>query len=648
MANQYAELFQPVKIGKLEIKNRISMPPMGNGFAGNFATGVPSDTHLHYFEARAKGGFGLIFTDMATVDRETGLRAPNLMCIDNDNAIPGFKKLSDVVHKHGTKIAVQIVHPGRCVSPDFIGGKTPLAPSPIPDPTENHMPREITIAEIQYLVEKFAQAARRVKEAGFDAVMIHGGHGYLISQFMSTYANKRTDEYGGGFEGFLRFPLEIVKRTREVVGPDFPIVFRISGDEIVASGRRVPESVEMMKRLVAAGVDAADVSVACGEAIHYNIASANLPMGFNADASYQFKMALKNTPVLVVGRINEPEIAVDIIRSGKADIVQIGRQSLADPEWPNKVREGRKEDIVRCLSCNEACIDSLIWQRPQITCIQNLRVGREERYLQPKALKSKKVLVAGGGPGGMEAARTAALRGHKVTLYEKEKELGGQIKLAATPPSKEIYIELLKSRVKALKELNVDIHTGEALTIQIIKAIKPDVLIIATGSEPIMLKIPGIENANVMSAREALVSEVKGNNILVLGGGLVGCETADYLSEKGKKITIIEMLDRVAGDIGPAAAHFLMKRLTDKKVKILPGTTVKSCGGKGITIESGGKQQNLGTFDTVVLAVGAKAVNDFEIEARQMVAEVHSIGDASKPGKILEAVEAAVELAFKL
>jgi 2,4-dienoyl-CoA reductase-like NADH-dependent reductase (Old Yellow Enzyme family) len=423
MPDDHSVLFQPVKIGKMEIKNRLSVPPMGNSFAAE--DGMVSQRHLKYYELRARGGFGFIITEMVTVDRETGLRAPNLLCIHDNSLIPGFKKLADTVHKYGTRLAVQIVHPGRCVLPEFIGGKTPVAPSAIPDPTENVTPRALTVEEIKDLVEKFAQAARRVKEAGCDAVELHGAHGYLISQFMSAYANSRTDEYGGGFEGFLHFPLDVVKRTREVVGPDFPLLFRISAEESVPKGRTVPESIEMMKRLVEAGVDAVDVSIGVMESIHYTCAPADMPQGFNASISNQFKKTL-NVPILVTGRINEPSVAAEIIKSGKADLVHIGRQSLADPNWPVKVKEERTQDIVKCISCNEACIYALgFWPRPFVTCVQNLMVGREEQYAQPKIAKPKKVLVAGGGPTGLEVARTAALRGHKVILFEKEKYLGG-------------------------------------------------------------------------------------------------------------------------------------------------------------------------------------------------------------------------------
>jgi 2,4-dienoyl-CoA reductase-like NADH-dependent reductase (Old Yellow Enzyme family)/NADPH-dependent glutamate synthase beta subunit-like oxidoreductase len=645
MADKYPVLFQPVKIGKIEIKNRLSIPPMGTNFGTG--DGIVTQRHLEYYEERAKGGFGLIITEMITVDRETGLRAPKLLCVHNDAMIPGISKLVDTVHKHGASIIVQIVHPGRVTKPAFIGGKAPLAPSPIPDPHEKSMPREMTATDIKDQVEKFASAALRVKQAGCDGVELHGAHAYLVSQFMSAYANKRTDEYGGGFEGFLRFPLEIVTAMRKAVGPDFPILFRISSEENAPGGRQVPESIEMMKRLVAAGVDAVDISRGVPETPQFLHASAAMPMGFNANIAAQFKKAL-NVPVLVTGRINKPAIASDIIKSGKADIVHIGRQSMTDPAWPTKAREGREEDIVACISCNEACIDALgLWPRPFVTCVQNLQVGREARYAQPKTNKPKKVLVAGGGPGGMEAARTAAMRGHNVTLFEKEKALGGQIKYVAIPPDKDIYQEVARSRIKALKDLNVDTRLGEELTVDKIKEMKPDVLIVATGSVPAVLPIPGIDRKNVMSARQALTSKVAGRNVLIIGGGLVGCETADYLTGKGKNVTVVEMLDHVSRDIDPAALYFLMKRLTEKKVTILTGTKVVSIG-DGVIAESAGGKKDLGRFDTVVQAVGAGAVNTLEEQARGIVPEVYVLGDAAKPGKILAAVDAAAELALQI
>jgi 2,4-dienoyl-CoA reductase-like NADH-dependent reductase (Old Yellow Enzyme family)/thioredoxin reductase len=646
MTEKYSALFQPFKIGKLELKNRLVVPPMGTGFANT--DGTVTDRLIQYHERRAAGGFGFIIVEVCAVDGERGLGSPYQLRIDHDGLIPGLKKLVDTVHKYGTKMAVQLYHPGRSTFSFLLKGQPPVAPSDLADPIYRQAPHGLTIDEIKDMVEKFAQGARRAKEAGFDAAEFHGAHGYLISEFMSGYANKRTDEYGGGFEGFLRFPLEIVKRSRELVGPDFPLLFRISADEMVPLGRTVPESIKMMKRLIEAGISAVDVSIGVPESSHYTTAPPHLEQGYNAERSVIFKKELK-VPVLVAGRINDPSVAVDIIKSGKADLIHIGRQSLTDPDWPNKVQKGDIKDIVQCLSCNEACIEGLaIWLRPSITCVQNLAVGREALYAQPQTDKPKNVLIAGGGPGGLEAARTAALRGHSVTLYEKDGYLGGQTKLVSIAPGKAVYQDVARSRIAAIKQLCVDIHVGKALTIDKIKELKPDVLIIATGSVPAIPNIPGINSKNVISAAKALCTEVQGENVLVIGGGLVGCETADYLAEHDKKVTIVEMLKSTAKDIGPAARYFLRKRLKENNVTIITQATVKSVQDDGVLVDTPDGQKKIGPFDTIVLAVGATPVNDLEEQARKLVPEVYVIGDAAKPGKILAAVEQGAEMALKL
>jgi len=646
MPDKYQVLFQPLKIGKLEVKNRLSVPPMGSGFAAD--GGGVSDRLIKYHEARARGGFGLIIIEVTAVDGERGLGSVHQLCLHNNSLIPGFKKLADAVHQYGARIAVQLYHPGRCTFPFFIGNRQPVAPSAVPDPIVRQAPQALTIPEIKDLVEKYAQAALRVKEAGCDAAEIHGAHGYLIAQFMSAYANKRTDEYGGGPDGFLRFPLEIVRRARELVGPDFPLFFRISAEEAVPLGRTVPESVEMMKKLVTAGADAADVSIGVYESGHLTSAPPDMPQGFNAGTSFKFKQAL-NVPVLVAGRINEPAVAEEIVASGRADIVHIGRQSLTDPDWPAKVQEGREKDIVKCLSCNEGCIEGLaIWLRPSITCVQNLALGREDEYSRPKTSAPRKVLIAGAGPGGLEAARTAALRGHRVIIYEREGYMGGQIKLAAIPPSKSVYQEVAHSRIKSLKELGVDIHCGQALTADMVKDIRPDVLIIATGSEPSIPDIPGINSKRAISARKALTSEEVGPCVLVIGGGLVGCETADYLAGHGMSVTIVEMLKHTARDIGPAARFFLRQRLKEKQVLILTQSVVKSIDDNFATVNTPAGDQRLGPFDTIVMATGAASNNLLEEQVKGAVPEVYVIGDACKPGKILAAVEQGADVALKL
>lgn len=645
MSEHYAALFQGIKIGNLDLKNRLSVPPMGTGFCDD--EGGVSERLIKYHEQRARGGFGLIIVEVTSIDADKGLGSPRQLLLSNDKFIPGFKKLADTVHKYGAKLAVQLYHPGRSTFNFVLKGKQPVAPSEVSDPVMRLVPHALTIEEIKDLVEKFAQGARRVKEAGCDAVEFHGAHGYLISEFMSAYANKRTDEYGGSFEGFLRFPLEIIKRSRELVGPDFPMLFRISADEVVPLGRTIPESIEMMKQLITAGINAVDVSIGVPESSHYTSAPPEMQEGFNSDTSAQFKKAL-NVPVIVTGRINHPLIAEDIIKSGKADIVHIGRQSLTDPEWPNKVREGHEDDIVQCLSCNEGCIEGLaIWLRPSITCVQNLALGREEQYAQPKTTKPKKVLVAGGGPGGLEAARTAALRGHRVTLFEQDGYLGGQTKLAAIPPSKTVYQEVARSRIKAIREMGVDIRMGQRLTVDMVKEIRPDILVIATGSEPAILNIPGANLHRIMTARKALTSDAVGDNVLVIGGGLVGCETADYLSGNGKSVTIVEMLKSTAKDIGPAARFFLRKRLKEKMVRIITQAKVKSISEECVILETPSGEEKIVPFDTIVMATGATTVNDLEEQVKGIVPEVYVIGDAVKPGKILAAVEKGAELALK-
>jgi 2,4-dienoyl-CoA reductase-like NADH-dependent reductase (Old Yellow Enzyme family)/thioredoxin reductase len=646
MSKHYPSLFQPIEIKGLKLKNRLVVPPMGSGFAAE--DGSVTERLITYHEARARGGFSLITLEVTAVDGKEGKGSRHQLSIFDDRFIAGFKQLVDRVHKAGAKVGVQLYHPGRVTIPAYIGGLKPVGPSALPDPIWRQETRELTLEDIRRLVECFAQGARRAKEAGFDIVELHGAHGYLISQFMSGYANKRTDEYGGNFEGFIKFPVEIVRRIRQLVGPDFPVFFRISGDELVPMGRTIPESVEAAKRLVREGVDVIDVSIGVMESSAVTSAPPDMEQGFNAGMAAAFKKAL-SVPIIAVGRINEPEIAEEIVSSGKADLIAIGRQSLTDPEWPNKIAEGRKGDIVKCISCNEGCIEGLaIWMRPMITCVQNLALGKEAEYASPHAAKRKKVLIAGGGPAGLEAARTAVLWGHEVILYEKDKALGGQINIADIPPKKDIYNEVILSRARAIKELGVEVHTGEELTPELVKRIAPDVLIVATGSKPLVPKIPGIDRKNVITAAEALKGTKVGDKVIVVGGGLVGCETADYLAQQGKEVTIVEMLRHTARDVGPSARYFLRRRMAEKGIKILTSTTVEEITDDGVSVKSGEGSQLLSPVDTVVLATGAESLNELEAKVKDTVPEVYVIGDAAKPGKIMAAVEQAADLARQL
>jgi len=636
------KLFQPVNVGKMELKNRLVVPPMGSGFSA--PDGTVTDRLIEYHEARARGGFGLIIVEVTAID-PLGKGTPIELGIWDDKFMPGLRRLVDRIHAAGAKIAIQLHHAGRETFSFSLGGQQAVAPSPFPDPIIREVPRELTVEEIKSLVEAYAQGARRAKESGFDAVELHGAHGYLIAQFMSAYANKRTDEYGGDLEGFLRFPLDIVHRARELVGPDYPILFRISGDEAVPEGRTIDESVVVAKRLVEAGVDALHVSVGVYESSYLTSAPPAMEPGFNAAAAATIKQAV-SVPVIVVGRIVTPAVAEDIISSGKADLVAIGRASLADPEFAVKAAEGRDEDIVKCLSCNEGCIDALMI-KPPITCTQNPALGREVEYASAGTANVKKVVVAGGGPAGLEAARTAALWGHRVTLYEKRDSLGGQALLAALPPTKEVWLEVVRCRVKDLQRLGVEIRLGSELTPEVVRELSPDVVIVATGSAPLLPDIPGTERDNVVTAQDVLSGAQVGATVVVIGGGLVGCETADYLAQQGKDVTIVEMLRHTARDVSPAARYFLRRRLRERNVKMLTSTPVKAITAQGVVISSDGEERTLEPVDTVVLATGARSVNDLEA-VKELVPEVYVIGDAASPGKMLQAVQQAAEVARSL
>jgi len=643
MNSDYSKLFQPVNIGRLQVKNRLVVPPMESGFAS--PDGGVSERLIDYYSARAKGGFGLIIVEITAVEPQ-GKGFANQLCIYDDKYIPGFRSLVESVHRNDAKIALQLYHPGRCANPTYNDGVQPVGPSSLPDPVFRYTPIEMGKDRIEQLVECFARAANRAQKAGFDAIEIHGAHGYLISQFMSAYANKRTDEYGGDFEGFMRFPSEILRRTRQLVGPNFPISFRISADEGVPQGRTVQDSCKVARRLVEETVNVIHVSVGVFESYYLTGVPPAVQQGFNAPAAAAIKSVVP-IPVIVVGRINDPDVAEQIISSGKADLVSMGRQSITDPEWPEKVRQNKACDIVKCLSCNDGCVDGLN-VKGSISCVQNPQVGREREYANAGSKVPRKVLVAGGGPAGLEAARTAALWGHKVILYEKNNTPGGQVILAAIPPTKDVWANVVVSRVQAIKRLGVEVNLGTELTAGLVKAIAPDVLIIATGSEPLRPNIPGINRANVITAQQALTQPLTGNRIVVIGGGLVGCETADYLSQQGKDVTIIEMLPRIARDLNATSRYYLLRELKENKVKILTSSTVRAIDDEGILINSEKGEHKLGPIDTVVLATGAKPQNTLEALAKGLVSEIYTIGDASCPGKVLAAIQNAAEVCRKI
>ncbi len=639
-------LFSPIKIGTMEVANRFVVPPMGTNLAN--PDGTVSEELIAYWEARAKGGWGLLIVEIAGVD-PLAKAIPNQLGLWDDKFIPGFKKLVDAVHRYGVKIAVQIHHAGRQTSSAILGGEQPVAPSAVPCFITREIPRELSTEEVYQLIEKFGDAAARAREAGFDAVEIHGAHGYLVAQFMSQHTNKRVDEFGGSLYNRMRFPVEVIRNVRRKVGGSFPIIFRMSADEKVVDGRNIEESAAVAAIVENAGIDALHVSVGVYASMPYIVPPPDVAPGFNLSNAGEIKKAV-SVPVIAVGRINDPVLAEQAIRTGKTDLLAWGRQSLADPELPNKVAAGRIEEISPCISCNQGCIGYIFNpDKMKCSCLVNPFCGREYKMKIEPAAQSKKVVIVGGGPGGLEAAWIAAARGHNVVLFEKEQSPGGQFRVGAIAPAKQDLTKAINYYTYMGKKCGVDFRFGTRADAGQVLAEKPDVVIVATGGEPSIPEIPGIDNPKVVTATDILLGKkAAGKKVLIIGGGLVGSETADFLGEHGHEVTIVEALPEIAEDVQESVKHFLLLRLKRHEVRIETNAKVIEILQDGVKVEKGGREKQLTGFDTVVIAVGAKSVNDLKPQLEGKVPELYVIGDASRPRKAIDAIEEAASLAIKI
>lgn len=641
---QFTRLFSPLKLGNIELKNRFVVPAMGTNLGSQ--DGTASEALINYWAERAKGGWGLLIIEVTAVD-PLGRNFPNGLGLWDDTFISPFRKLTDAVHAYGAKVAVQLHHGGRQTSSEIVGGKI-VAPSPVPCPRIGEIPRELSTEEAYQIIEKFGDAAQRAREAGFDAVEVHGAHGYLIAQFMSGYFNKRNDEFGGTFLNRMRFPVGVIQDIRRKTDDGFPIIFRCSSEEKVTGGRCLDETRVLTRMVTEAGASAINLSIGVYGSFPYIIAPAAIPPGFLLTAAAEIKKTV-SVPVIAVGRINNPMLAEDAIQTGKADLIGMGRQSLADPALPNKVAAKKVDEICPCIACMECTKYAGHIDRPPTTCTANPFCGREGEMKMDKATKSKKVIIVGGGPAGLEAAWIAAARGHKVVLYEKESVLGGQLRVAAIPPTKQEMSQAIVYYNKMAKKNGVHFKLGIEATADRIFAEKPDVAVLATGGGALIPDIKGVSGANVLTAVEVLEGKkTVSDKVLIVGGGLVGCETADFLGEYGHKITIIDVLPEIATDLAAGEQYFLMQRLKTHGVVIKTGIMVTEFLENGITGQKNSKEIQLTGFDTIILAMGVKPNTDLKEKLEGRVPEFYVIGDAKVPRKAMDAIREGANLAIRL
>jgi len=664
-------LFSPVKVGSLTLKNRIVMPAMHLGYCDE--QGEVTDRLVSFYEERAEGGAALLFVGGCPVDRNAG-SMKGMIGLGEDRFIPGLSRLTGAVRRHGVLIAAQLFHGGRYVRSDMIG-REPLAPSAIASSITREVPREMTLTDIQDTIANFAEAAARAKRAGFDAVEVLAGTGYLISEFFSPLTNRRTDGYGGSPDGRMRFGIELAWAVREAVGPDFTIIFRIAGHDFMAGGNTNREAAQFAHMLEQHGVDAFSVTGGWHETAIPQI-TMDVPRGAFVHLASGVKAAVTK-PVISCNRINDPSLAESIIRDGRADMVGLARALLADPEFPVKAMTGRAKEIVPCIGCNQGCLDRIFNMEP-VECLVNPRAGREfEVPPVQKAARRKKIMVVGGGPAGLTAARTAARAGHAVTLYEKLAELGGQMVLAgATEERREMGIFVAPFAEQA-KAAGAVIRTGVDVGEELVRAEKPDAVILATGGEPLCPPIPGIDGDNVEYAWDVLAGKaVTGGSVVVIGGGAVGIETALYLARIGaidadtlkflflnraeeperlreyatrgvKKVTIVEMLDKAGADIGLTTRWIALRYLSQYGVRVMTRTKAVEIIPQGLWVEKK-EGRELIPCDTVVMACGTVPVNPLEEKLQGFAGKVIVVGDAKKARKAYEAVHEAFFAAREL
>jgi len=635
MMAKLENLFTHIKIGKEELKNRIVMLALTTGY--NEPDNTVGDRIINFYAERAKGGVGLIIVPFTAVD----IASPAQPGLFHGRFIPGARRLSDAVHAHGAKIAAQLLTQYHWATSE---GSAPevVGPSPILNQMMRCTPKALTIGEIHRLVEEHAKAAWRAREAGFDAVELPIVGGYLLNRFLSPHSNKREDEYGGSLENRLRLPLEIIEAIKQSAGEDYAIICRLSVEEFMEGGHTIEDSKKVAAVLEASGVEAINVYVGWHECPVPTVQML-VPRGAFVYLAEDIKKVV-NIPVIAANRINDPILADKILSEGKADLIGMARALLADPELPNKARGGKTDEIVPCIACSHCLAEILSaykdWEKPVSTfCVVNPRAGRELEYAVKPAPVSKKVFVVGGGPGGMETAIVAASRGHQVTLYERGDRLGGQLLTASLPPHKDEINTLIQSLIVRTQKAGVEVKLNTEVDLKTVEQGKPDVVVLATGATPIIPDIPGARGNNVVTAVEVLTGQKGvGETAIVIGGGMVGCETAEFLAQEGKKVSIVEMLPRIGNDIVATNRPFTLARLRKLGIRMDTNARVEEMTDKGVRVSRDGVSDFL-EGDTAVLAVGFTANKELADELEGRVAALYSIGDCLEARMIREAIE---------